>query len=187
MKRIVFISVIMLFAAVAAFAQDDGRRKVTRKERKALQARVDSMLHARADSAMLDSAFVLEADEVMFKRGYTAHVTSSTNFVSVCGDRAVVQVAFNVPWSGFNGMGGITVEGRSCYVGIRGRRTVVGAQHVSVARPHVGLDAPERGIFVGPLAAAISLHQALGVIYYTPNTAYVAGRTLSENHPCKSL
>ena len=112
MKRIVFISVIMLFAAVAAFAQDDGRRKMTRKERKALQARVDSMLHARADSAMLDSAFVLEAGEVMFKRGYTAHVTSSTNFVSVCGDRAVVQVAFNVPWSGFNGMGGITVEGR---------------------------------------------------------------------------
>lgn len=112
MKRIVFISVIMLFAAVAAFAQDDGQRKMTRKERKALQARVDSMLHARADSAMLDSAFVLEADEVMFKRGYTAHVTSSTNFVSVCGDRAVVQVAFNVPWSGFNGMGGITVEGR---------------------------------------------------------------------------
>ena len=112
MKRIVFISVIMLFAAVAAFAQDDGRRKMTRKERKALQARVDSMLHARADSAMLDSAFVLEADEVMFKRGYTAHVTSSTNFVSVSGDKAVVQVAFNVPWSGFNGMGGITVEGR---------------------------------------------------------------------------
>ena len=32
--------------------------------------------------------------------------------MSVCGDRAVVQVAFNVPWSGFNGMGGITVEGR---------------------------------------------------------------------------
>ena len=67
MKRIVFMSVIMLFAAVAAFAQDDGQRKMTRKERKALQARVDSMLHAQADSAMLDSAFVLEADEVMFK------------------------------------------------------------------------------------------------------------------------
>lgn len=39
-------------------------------------------------------------------------MTSNTNFVSVKDDQAIVQVAFNIPVSGPNGLGGITVEGR---------------------------------------------------------------------------
>ena len=40
-----------------------------------------------------------------------AYVNSNTNFVSVKGDKAVVQVAFNIPVSGPNGIGGVTVDG----------------------------------------------------------------------------
>lgn len=40
-----------------------------------------------------------------------AYVNSNTNFVSVKGDKAVVQVAFNIPVGGPNGIGGVTVDG----------------------------------------------------------------------------
>lgn len=70
-----------------------------------------SALNAEAVQAINDTAFTIEADKVEFKRGYTAHVTASTNFVAVSGSNAIVQVAFNVPVSGFNGLGGITLEG----------------------------------------------------------------------------
>ena len=86
-------------------------KKLSKQERKVLQARIDSLTFQKALSAINDTAFVVEADQVTFKRGYTVHVTSNTNFIAFCGDRAVVQVAFNVPWPGFNGLGGITVEG----------------------------------------------------------------------------
>lgn len=111
MKRILIVMIAAVFGIAAATAQDEQPRKLTKQERKALRARIDSLLFAQAEGAIMDSMFVLEADEVVFKRGYTAHVTSNTNFVAVEGDKAVVQVAFNVPWSGFNGLGGITVEG----------------------------------------------------------------------------
>lgn len=111
MKKIFAIITVVAVSLMSAAAQDNNTGKLTRQERKALRAKADSIMYARAEAALADSMFVLEADEVVFKRGYTAHVTSSTNFVAVEGDRAVVQVAFNVPWSGFNGLGGITVEG----------------------------------------------------------------------------
>ena len=111
MKRIILTFFAVLAVAVGAYAQGDGKRKLTKEERKALVARMDSLDNARAVAAINDSAFVLEADEVVFKRGYTAHVSYTTNFVAVRGDEAVVQVAFNVPWPGFNGLGGITLEG----------------------------------------------------------------------------
>ena len=53
----------------------------------------------------------LEADKVEFKRGETVFVNSNTNFVSVADDKSVVQVSFNVPVSGPNGIGGITLDG----------------------------------------------------------------------------
>lgn len=112
MKKIIFILFAVFFAVANAAAQDDGGRKLTKKERKALEARMDSMANAKALKAVDDTAFVLEADEVVFKRGYVAHVNSNTNFIAFrCGE-AVVQVSFNVPWPGFNGIGGISVEGR---------------------------------------------------------------------------
>lgn len=113
MKRALFIVLAAFMAFAGAAAQDGGERKLTKQERKAMQARVDSILNVRAVKAVTDTMFVLEADQVVFKYGHVAYVTSNTNFVKFDGDRAVVQVAFNVPWSGFNGLGGITVEGNA--------------------------------------------------------------------------
>lgn len=71
----------------------------------------DSIMFLMAEKAIIDKNFTLEADKVEFKYGQTVFVNSNTNFVSVKGDRSVVQVAFNIPVSGPNGLGGITLDG----------------------------------------------------------------------------
>lgn len=43
----------------------------------------------------------------------SAFVTSNTNFVLMNGNRATVQTAFNTPYPGPNGIGGVTVDGNS--------------------------------------------------------------------------
>ena len=56
--------------------------------------------------------FVLEADQLQFKRGYTAFVNATTNFISLHDAHATVQVApFN--GGGPNGVGGITLDGKA--------------------------------------------------------------------------
>ena len=109
MKRIAFVlAMFLLVWAGSAAAQE---RELTKEEKKALQERIDSLQHADAERAIYEKSFTMEADQVIFKRGETAFVASNTNFVSIDGDRAVVQTAFNIPVSGLNGLGGVTVEG----------------------------------------------------------------------------
>ena len=53
----------------------------------------------------------MEADRIDDKRGRCDYVTPNTNFVSVKGEKATIQLAFNTPAAGPNGIGGITVDG----------------------------------------------------------------------------
>ena len=131
LKRIVMI-LVMLFSMTSGvvFAQNDelyqmghnkgneqllnslkARQKSLKKEQQALQNRIDSAYWEESLAAIKDTAFTLEADRVVFKYGQIAYVNSNTNFVSVNKNEAVVQVAFNVPFSGPNGIGGVTVQG----------------------------------------------------------------------------
>lgn len=55
--------------------------------------------------------FIVEADRVTFDRGRMVNVSSSTNFISVKDDRAVIQVAPMTAAAGINGVGGVTVDG----------------------------------------------------------------------------
>lgn len=87
------------------------RQKSLKKEQQALQNRIDSAYWEESLAAIKDTTFTLEADRVVFRYGQIAYVNSNTNFVSVNKHDAVVQVAFNVPFSGPNGIGGVTVQG----------------------------------------------------------------------------
>lgn len=75
------------------------------------QSAIDTLSWLQAQSALKDSSFVVEADAVTFKYGTRVQVNSTTNFVSLDGDRAVIQVSPSYAYSGLNGVGGITVEG----------------------------------------------------------------------------
>ncbi|MGN0214425.1 MAG: DUF4251 domain-containing protein [Muribaculaceae bacterium] len=120
MERRFVLLVVLLAIAVAAVAQTE-RRIYTKAEQESLQKREsekriealqDSIRAAEAYAALEQLDFVLEANRISFKRGETAYVTSTTNFVSLSDDKAVIQIApFNS--GGPNGVGGITLEGRA--------------------------------------------------------------------------
>ena len=117
MKKIVSFVVLALWVALGHIhAQDQQNQKrllreQRREERRAQEERQDSLLFSQAFQAINNKAFTLEANQVVFKYGQTAFVSSNTNFVSVNDDQAVVQIAFNIPAAGPNGLGGITVQG----------------------------------------------------------------------------
>ncbi|MBQ6880413.1 MAG: DUF4251 domain-containing protein [Bacteroidales bacterium] len=80
-------------------------------EDRQLRELADSLASVQARAALRNQDFVLEADNVQFRNGSTVFVNSSTNFISVKGNRAVVQISPSNFASGPNGLGGVTVDG----------------------------------------------------------------------------
>lgn len=119
MKQSILLTICLL-TVFAASAQPRERRVRTQTEQtraadrervKREQAIADSIDHRNALRSLERHDFALEADQLILKRGRSVFVSSDTNFVTLCGDMATVQVA---PFMGGgpNGIGGITVEGR---------------------------------------------------------------------------
>ena len=123
MKKMLFL--LMLMCSTAAWAQTEKRiytrseqenmsesRQNERQQRKQMEAKLDSLNFVRAVKALEGLDFVLEAKQLQFKRGNTAFVSATTNFVSLHDEYATVQVA---PFysGGPNGVGGITLDGRA--------------------------------------------------------------------------
>jgi hypothetical protein len=112
MKKVVLLFMALVACVTFSQAQTKEEKARTRAERKLEQERIDALLFEEARQSIENRNFILEADRVIFKRGRSAFVMSNTNFVSVNGEHATVQVAFNVPGGGLNGLGGVTVDGR---------------------------------------------------------------------------
>lgn len=112
MKKVLYgMTMVMSLMWVTNVQAQENGSGLTRAEKKVLEEKLDSLQFEESRQAINEKAFTLEADQVIFKYGQMVYVNSNTNFVSVEKDRAVVQVAFNVPVSGPNGLGGVTVEG----------------------------------------------------------------------------
>ena len=102
------LTIVVLFAGMTAEAQQSTvkriypkqeqksenrseRRKAERKQRqseKFIQAEIDSINYANALQALENLDFVLEADQLVFKRGMSVFVSTTTNFISVQNDKA---------------------------------------------------------------------------------------------------
>ncbi len=105
-------------AKEARQAAKEARQKAKEAEKAAEEAEQKAMWE-EAKAAIEAHNFVLEAERVEFKHGTFAYVTPSTNFVSLIENEATVQLAFNGPWAGPNGVGGITVEGTPSNIKIK--------------------------------------------------------------------
>ena len=81
------------------------------EQRRALSELTDSIAGVQAAAAVRNQDFVLEANQVTFKNGATVFVNSNTPFISVKGNRAVVQISPSNFAAGPNGVGGVTVDG----------------------------------------------------------------------------
>jgi len=80
-------------------------------EDRQLRELADSLASVQARAALRNQDFVLEAQSVQFRNGNTVFVNSNTNFISVKGNRAVVQISPSNFAAGLNGVGGVTVDG----------------------------------------------------------------------------
>lgn len=140
MKRIL-LTVMVIVAGLSAMAPDISAQTTADKKQqrmdawhkdmaefrarsaqdRRLNALADSLASVQARAALQNQDFVLEADNVTFKTGNTVFVNSNTNFISVKGDRAVVQISPSNFASGPNGVGGVTVDGM-----ISGQKVTVG-------------------------------------------------------------
>lgn len=124
MKRIVtLMMLLLLLVAGQTHAQSkrqlakekreaiEKKRKLKREQEEKAQEVQDSLNFVAALEAMNQREFTLEANQLMFPNGQPAYVNSNTNFISVHGNSAVVQIASNSGFSGPNGLGGVTVNG----------------------------------------------------------------------------
>lgn len=97
--------------AMSAWHKDMADFKARSKEERQLNELADSLASVQARAALMNRDFVLEATSVTFKNGSTAFVNSTTNFIYLKGNKAVVQISPSNFASGPNGVGGVTVEG----------------------------------------------------------------------------
>lgn len=121
MKKVFLLFAVLLFGAGPLMAQQDkttdkATKKAEKEAKKAAEEAEQMALFDQAVQALKSRDFVLEADRVEFKRGRFVYVTPNTNFVSMDGDKATIQLAFNGAFSGPNGIGGITVDGNASSV-----------------------------------------------------------------------
>ncbi|MBB4037292.1 hypothetical protein GGR21_003209 [Dysgonomonas hofstadii] len=106
MNKIGLILITSLLLITGCKTQEDPQKKTILQAERALW-------NEKALQGLNNKKFVLEADRIDFKYGRFAYVNASTNFISMHEDRATIQMAFNSPYAGPNGIGGITVEGRA--------------------------------------------------------------------------
>jgi len=117
MKRIItLITLVLVSASTLMYAQSSSEtrkaeRKAQREAQKAREKAENERNYAIAVQALKEGKFVLEADQLVFKRGRSAFVSSTTNFVLMDCEHASVQIAANNALAGPNGIGGITVDG----------------------------------------------------------------------------
>ena len=133
--RKIILTLMVLSAGLSAIAQntyglDDSNARATRRQKamsawhkdmaefrarsaqdRMLNALADSLAYVQGKAALANRDFVFEAESVTFKNGKTAFVNSTTNFISLKGNKAVVQISPSNFASGPNGVGGVTVEG----------------------------------------------------------------------------
>ncbi len=112
MKRSI-ISAMLVLLTLAAMAQT--KVPLTREEKKVMRAekkkQTEAMLSQVTADALRSGCFVLKADQVRGRVGYTINVNPTINFVAVEGQDAYVQLASS-SGIGFNGLGGVTLHGR---------------------------------------------------------------------------
>ena len=96
---------------IEAWKEDMAKFRARTQQERHLNELADSLAGIQAVAAVRNQDFVLEAQSVQFRSGATVFVNSHTNFISVKGNRAVVQISPSNFASGPNGVGGVTVDG----------------------------------------------------------------------------
>ena len=118
MKRYLLCAVLLLWvgAGITAMAQTSESKasvEMTKEQKKAFKAYADSVRFNKLLGAIHDRHFLMQVDGVYFGAGPTEYgLNTSTNFILLQNDGAIVQTSFNHGTLGLNGLGGFTCSGR---------------------------------------------------------------------------
>lgn len=130
MNRLLLVLFVSFFPVILGAQSFSERRKADRDRWYQEKEQVESLKKKGAEErnpqinydlsamALKELNFVLEADRLVFKYGQNVYVNSNTNFISLNGDEATVQVSPMNASPGFNGIGGITLDGKASNVKI---------------------------------------------------------------------
>lgn len=130
---------------------------------------VDSIASIQAITSVQNRDFVLQINSITFPNGRTVLVTSTTNFIYVKGDRAVVQISPSDFAPGPNGVGGVTVDGAiSSYKMITDNK---GRLNLSYNVSGIGINA-QIEVFIVP---GTTTAQAAVYPNFNSNTIWVSG------------
>ena len=120
MKKLVFLVFIFLITSNFSFSQVDNpeSKPLTKEEKKALKnakkeekTRQKELALSTYTQLLHNKEWVVEAHTVYNKAGGSIQMDPTINFVGVKDDLVVVQLSFS-NLIGWNGVGGITVEGK---------------------------------------------------------------------------
>lgn len=112
---IAILAVCGCCSAEAATKNTDEKTTVqlSKEQKKQFKACVDSVRFEKLLDAINNRHFLMQVDGVYFGGGPTEYgLSTSTNFILLQNDGAIVQTAFNNGRLGLNGMGGFTCSGR---------------------------------------------------------------------------
>ena len=120
MMNKLFLTTLLITLSFPVFSQDTlGTEVLGKKEQRKLE-REHKFSEKQADEAqsreitqqlVKNQRFILEADYVADRYGMKYPVTSLLNFIRIDSTNAIIQLGSNTGL-GYNGVGGITVEGR---------------------------------------------------------------------------
>jgi hypothetical protein len=191
--RKIILTLMVLSAGLSAIAQntyglDDSNARATRRQKamsawhkdmaefrarsaqdRQLEALADSLAYVQGRAALANQDFVFEASSVTFRNGATTYVNSTTNFISLKGNKAVVQISPSNYVSGPNGVGGVTVEGTVS--GLEVRKDNKGRTRLSMNVMGIGINAQVE-IYMNPGSSSAS-----ATVYpnFNSNTLWLQG------------
>ena len=191
--RKIILTLMVLSAGLSAIAQntyglDDSNARATRRQKamsawhkdmaefrarsaqdRQLEALADSLAYVQGRAALANQDFVFEASSVTFRNGATTYVNSTTNFISLKGNKAVVQISPSNYVSGPNGVGGVTVEGTVS--GLEVRKDNKGRTRLSMNVMGIGINAQVE-IYMNPCSSSAS-----ATVYpnFNSNTLWLQG------------
>ena len=191
--RKIILTLMVLSAGLSAIAQntyglDDSNARATRRQKamsawhkdmaefrarsaqdRQLEALADSLAYVQGRAALANQDFVFEASSVTFRNGATTYVNSTTNFISLKGNKAVVQISPSNYVSGPNGVGCVTVEGT--VAGLEVRKDNKGRTRLSMNVMGIGINAQVE-IYMNPGSSSAS-----ATVYpnFNSNTLWLQG------------
>ena len=104
----IFLIGAILFITTSAFAQQP---KLSKEERRAQRRAALEESYEENREIILDRRFAIEANRFADRYGRQYFLNSNANFIMADGENGVIQLAFN-NGPGYNGLGGITLQGR---------------------------------------------------------------------------